>query len=121
MSRITARAAMADSAKTIEISVLGRSYKIACAEGEHAALLEAAAYLGAMLERKPGDPLGGPMHVDGAYNWFRRAHAHHIAVAAVPELGYQRASRTDIHDLRWFDRWPGVRAAVAVIRRIRNA
>ena len=51
MSRITARAAMADSAKTIEISVLGRSYKIACAEGERAALLEAAAY----LDGKMGD------------------------------------------------------------------
>ena len=42
---------MAESAKTIEISVLGRSYKIACAEGEHAALLEAAAY----LDGKMGD------------------------------------------------------------------
>jgi glycosyl transferase, family 25 len=85
------------------------------------AIHEAAAYLGAMLERKPGDPLGGPMHVDGAYNWFRRAHPHYVAMAAVPELGYQRASRTDIHALRWFDRWPGIRAAVAVSRRIRNA
>ena len=36
---------MAEGAKTIEITVLGRSYKIACEEGERAALLEAAAYL----------------------------------------------------------------------------
>ena len=36
---------MADGAKTIEISVLGRSYKIACEEGEREALLEAVAYL----------------------------------------------------------------------------
>ena len=42
---------MAESAKTIEISILGRSYKIACAEGERAALLEAAAY----LDGKMGD------------------------------------------------------------------
>jgi cell division protein ZapA len=36
---------MADSAKTIEINILGRSYKIACEEGEREALLEAVAYL----------------------------------------------------------------------------
>ena len=36
---------MAESAKTIEISILGRNYKIACEESERAALLEAVAYL----------------------------------------------------------------------------
>jgi cell division protein ZapA len=36
---------MADGAKTIEISILGRSYKIACEDGEREALLEAVAYL----------------------------------------------------------------------------
>ena len=36
---------MADSAKTIEISILGRSYRIACEEGERAGLMEAVAYL----------------------------------------------------------------------------
>ena len=36
---------MADSPKTIEISILGRSYRIACEEDERAGLLEAVAYL----------------------------------------------------------------------------
>ena len=36
---------MAESAKTIEISILGRNYKIACEEGEREALLEAVNYL----------------------------------------------------------------------------
>ena len=47
---------MADGAKTIEISILGRNYKIACEEGEREALLEAVAYLdGKMSEiRKAG-------------------------------------------------------------------
>jgi len=36
---------MADGGKTIEISILGRSYKIACKDGESEALLEAASYL----------------------------------------------------------------------------
>jgi cell division protein ZapA len=42
---------MADSPKTIEISVLGRSYKIACEEDEREALLQAVAY----LDSKMGD------------------------------------------------------------------
>ena len=41
--------AVADSAKTVEISILGRSYKIACKEGEREALLEAAAFLDAKM------------------------------------------------------------------------
>ena len=36
---------MAESAKTIEISILGRNYKIACEESERAALMEAVAFL----------------------------------------------------------------------------
>jgi cell division protein ZapA len=40
---------MAESAKTIEISILGRNYRIACEEGERAALMEAVAYLDAKM------------------------------------------------------------------------
>jgi cell division protein ZapA len=36
---------VADNPKTIEINILGRSYKIACEENERAGLLEAVAYL----------------------------------------------------------------------------
>ena len=36
---------MAQSAKTIEISILGRSYRIACEESERDALMQAVAYL----------------------------------------------------------------------------
>ncbi len=51
---------MADSAKTIEISILGRGYKIACAEGEREALMEAVAYLdGKMAEIKKAGKVGG--------------------------------------------------------------
>ncbi|HTP61271.1 MAG TPA: cell division protein ZapA [Burkholderiales bacterium] len=51
---------MADSAKTIEISILGRSYKIACEEGEREALLEAVAYLdGKMGEIKKAGKVSG--------------------------------------------------------------
>ena len=61
------------------------------------------------------------MHVDGAYNWFRRANPHFKTVLASPELGFQRASRTDIHDLRWYDSTPVVREAMAGLRLLKNA
>lgn len=51
---------MAESAKTIEISILGRNYRIACAEGEREALLEAAAFLdGKMAEIKKSGKVSG--------------------------------------------------------------
>jgi cell division protein ZapA len=51
---------MAESPKTIEISILGRSYKIACEDSERDALLEAAAYLdGKMGEIKQGGKVNG--------------------------------------------------------------
>jgi cell division protein ZapA len=40
---------MADQAKTIEVSILGRSYRIACEEGEREALLQAVGYLDAKM------------------------------------------------------------------------
>ena len=36
---------MAESAKTIDVSILGRNYKIACEDGEREALMQAVAYL----------------------------------------------------------------------------
>lgn len=85
-----------------------------------AAIAALASYLEAMLTRKPGDRLGGPMHVDGAYCWFRAARPELNTVIAQPPLGYQRSSRTDIHQLRWFDKVPLVRALVVLLRRARN-
>ena len=77
-------------------------------------------YLEQMLTRPAGDPDGGPMHVDGAYSWFRRQCHDVRTLAAVPEMGHQRSSRTDIHDLRWYDRLPLVRNGMAALRRIKN-
>ena len=61
------------------------------------------------------------MHVDGAYSRFRADNPTMSVFVAIPELGYQRASRTDIHSLKWFDRTPVVRALVQSIRRRRAA
>jgi cell division protein ZapA len=51
---------MAESAKTIDINILGRNYKIACEDGEREALLEAVAYLdGKMGEIKKSGKVSG--------------------------------------------------------------
>lgn len=49
-----------------------------------------------MLSREPGDPRGGPMHVDGAYSTIRRLHPELKTYAHFPSLGYQRSSTSDI-------------------------
>lgn len=85
------------------------------------AIAELVDYLEAMLERPTGDPSGGPMHVDGAYFWYRRSHPNRRAVISIPPLAVQRPSRTDVHALRWFDRIPVVSSAASVARKLKSA
>lgn len=51
---------MADAAKTVEVNLLGRTYRVACDDGEREALMQAVAYLdGKMNEiRKSGKVMG---------------------------------------------------------------
>ena len=77
-------------------------------------------YLEAMLARPGGDPAGGPMHVDGAYAWFRRANPQLTVIAAHPDIGYQRASLTNISHQGAKDRTPGVRSVAALARKVKN-
>lgn len=58
--------------------------------------------------------------IDGAYVWFRRAHPDVPTHFAAPPLAYQRPSRTDIADLSFFDRWPGVRLLAQAARRLKH-
>ncbi len=84
------------------------------------AIAAAVAYLEAQLDRPPGDARGGPMHIDGSYSWFRRDHPELMTLLAVPELGHQRASKTDVTDLGLRDTVPVVRNVVAGLRRMKN-
>jgi glycosyl transferase family 25 len=77
-------------------------------------------YLEAMLRRPAGDPAGGPMHIDGAYCWYRLAHPEAATWLATPPLGFQRSSRTDVHALRWFDRAGWAAVVVSALRRLQN-
>jgi hypothetical protein len=73
-----------------------------------------------ILSRPKGHPLGGPMHVDGAYSTIRLHHPSLKTFAAFPALGFQRASRTDIADQKWFDRIRAFDSAVRVVRNIKT-
>jgi cell division protein ZapA len=50
----------ADAAQTIEVSLLGRTYRVACADGEREALMQAVAYLDRKMNeiRKSGKVMG---------------------------------------------------------------
>lgn len=72
-----------------------------------AAIEPLVAYLEAILARPPGSPDGGPMHVDGAYNWYRRSRPDLATGLAQPRLGHQRPSRSDIAPPGPLDRLPG--------------
>lgn len=73
-----------------------------------------------MLGRKNGDARGGPMHVDGAYSTVRNNYPELITYAANPVIGYQRASKTDIHQNSWFDKLPAIKQAVSFLRKLKN-
>jgi cell division protein ZapA len=51
---------VAEVSKTVEVNLLGRTYRVACAEGEREALMQAVAYLDAKMNeiRKAGKVMG---------------------------------------------------------------
>ena len=72
-------------------------------------------YLEGCLQRPPGDPVGGPMHYDGALTMFRAANPDIITLVADPSLGSQRSSRSDI-SFRNIERIPILRQAMSGAR-----
>ena len=77
----------------------------------------AAEYLTAMMARPGGSPEGGPMHVDGAYCWMRRAHPDLAVWATEEPLARQRSSRSDITTGHFLDRIPILRDMAQLARR----
>jgi hypothetical protein len=77
------------------------------------------AYLEGCLVRPPGDPVGGPMHFDGALTMFRAANPDVVTLVAQPSLGGQRSSRSDI-SYRGIERAPGVKQAMGLARTVRR-
>ena len=60
-------------------------------------------YLEECLQRPPGDPVGGPMPVDGALSMFRVAHDEVITYRASYSLILQRSSQSSIAGPSRFD------------------
>jgi hypothetical protein len=86
--------------------------------GPHIATL--VRFLEAILERPPGHPDGGPMHVDGAYITFRQRHPELLTLVANPSVGWQRSSRSDVTS-RWFDKAPVLREIAGLARQLAGA
>lgn len=59
--------------------------------------------------------------IDAASVWYRRANPHVVTEFAVPSLGVQLASRSDIADLKWFDRSPLTCGGANALRRLRRS
>src|ERR1044072_90319 len=59
-ARAPARLRMSDGTNTIEVNLLGRTYRVACEEGERESLLQAVAYLDSKMNeiRKAGKAIG---------------------------------------------------------------
>ncbi len=82
-------------------------------------ILRLVKYLEQVQLRNPGDPLGGPMHLDGALTMFRQANPDVLTVIAHPNLGKQRPSRSNIN-CRWYERLPVVQQAADMARVVRD-
>jgi hypothetical protein len=71
-------------------------------------------------QRPGGHPDGGPMHIDGAYSFFRERNPDVMTLIACPNLGWQRSSRSDVFPNKWFDRWPVFRQLTGMARGCRS-
>lgn len=90
----------------------------------------AADYLAGLLDGSvPPDPVaaadpgftpGQLAPIDGSYVWFRRAYPQLKTVFADPQIAFQRPSRTDIGEQRFFDRVPGLRIAAEFARKLKR-
>lgn len=77
---------------------------------------QGAQYVSAYLDRLQYEGVHPP--IDAAYIWFRRAHPEVATCFAVPPLGIQRSSRSDIADLKFYDRLPLLAVAASFARRV---
>jgi glycosyl transferase, family 25 len=77
-------------------------------------------YLEAILRRRPGDPSGGPMHVDGAFSRFRNDHPGILTLAATPPIAIQRPSDSDIAGSSHPSKSIAHRWAISIYRKLRR-
>ncbi|MFZ4537061.1 glycosyltransferase family 25 protein [Propionivibrio sp.] len=78
-------------------------------------------FLEQVLQRPPGHPEGGPMHYDGALNTFIQQNPQIKAYYFSKNLGYQRPSRTDLHEVSIIDRSLVLRQFAGLYRAAKRA
>lgn len=112
-----------DSLRNTALSALAPSTPVVtshCLGMKDSAIAIAVPYLEAIVNRPAGHVDGGPMHVDGAYSRLRADHPELATYSAWPPIGHQRSSRTDIHALRWYDRWSATSFVIQHLRTLRR-
>ena len=65
----------------------------------------AAVYMLSCTTRPRGDAVGGPMYRDAAFTMFRERHPELVTKLAIPPLGDQFSSRSDLNPRR-YQKWP---------------
>lgn len=73
-----------------------------------------------IYHRPPGHPLGGPMHVDGAYSTIRAQNPDLPTFAYFPALGRQRSSKSDIAPRKLYDRIPALEPVMNFLRKLKS-
>ncbi len=77
-------------------------------------------YMNECETRPPGHPDGGPMSRDGAFNHIRYVYPGIRVLLAVPNLAFQRSSRTDVSPTRFFDRILWLRPLASSLRSVKT-
>lgn len=79
------------------------------------------AFMDACMTRAPGDPLGGPMYRDGAFNHYREMVGTVRTLVPVPSLAGQFSSRSDLaRSHRLYDRLPVLEPVMNLARRLKT-
>lgn len=77
-------------------------------------------HLQGIQSRPAGHPDGGAMHVDGAYNWFRRMNPGVRVLATRPAIAVQRPSQSNIHPTADWKRRGPIGAFLTLARRAKR-
>jgi len=85
------------------------------------ALPALTAYLQTVLQRPAGHPLGGPMHFDGALHSFREQNPDLKTYFFTKNLGFQRPSKTDLHEVSILDKLPWLSPLTKLLRTVKTA
>jgi hypothetical protein len=77
-------------------------------------------FLELILTRPPGHPDGGPMHVDGAFSTFRQQNPNILTLLTIPNMGWQRSSRSDVAESLFLEKLPIIPFLLNVFRKSKN-